>query len=580
MTDLAHKREAILTALERLLEWPEITRSPQLARFLDYIVRRTLDGDETSIKAYSIAVDVFGRGADFDPQADPIVRVQARRLRALLETYYTGPGRDDPTQIRLPVGRYVPDFVFAGELAGSTEAAPEAQAKASTKSATSQLPLTWYALALIAVVAATTAYAISSWGPGKERTDVLQRPSVTVVEFQNLAPGGSSPPQVAGLAVELVTDLDEFQDLTVRYGGGGEANAAMPNLPASDFVLTGIVRLDDAVMQYSAILTESRSSSVVWNQTLAVPVLEAMSPQVLDKVSRSLSLVLGSPRGPLHAPARQMLAKGMPLAGMQNSYMCRVLYGLYRESGKTVDAEQASACYAGLPEIDRGTPVALAASAILKAEMGVAPPADREATAQDMLDQAILLDPTNGFVWEQQARLHELEGQNTAALTDFSSSIQLNPANGDGLASFARLLALGGHLAEAEAMAHEALSSSPNPPAYYFGVPALLALRDRNFDAAREWAEHYAQSDRELGPILAVMAAQGSGNTDVVNRFLPQVLDHAAFRASGIMPRLRQRISDDALLEAVRDALARAGVPEQAMEQGAQASARTTAKTG
>jgi hypothetical protein len=154
VTDLAHKREAILTALERLLEWPEISRSPQLARFLDYIVRRTLDGDETSIKAYSIAVDVFGRGADFDPQADPIVRVQARRLRALLETYYTGPGRDDPTQIKLPVGRYVPDFVFAGEVAGSSEVAPEAQAKLSAKSATSQLPLTWYALALIAVVGA------------------------------------------------------------------------------------------------------------------------------------------------------------------------------------------------------------------------------------------------------------------------------------------------------------------------------------------------------------------------------------------------------------------------------------------
>ena len=92
MTDPAPQSEAILTALERLLAWPEIARSPQLGRFLAYIVQRTLDGNEQAIKAYSIAVDVFGRPADFDPQADPIVRVQARRLRALLDDYYSGPG--------------------------------------------------------------------------------------------------------------------------------------------------------------------------------------------------------------------------------------------------------------------------------------------------------------------------------------------------------------------------------------------------------------------------------------------------------------------------------------------------------
>ena len=63
MTDPASQREAILTALERLLAWPEIARSPQLGRFLDYIVRRTLEGNEASIKAYSIAAAWPGSGA-------------------------------------------------------------------------------------------------------------------------------------------------------------------------------------------------------------------------------------------------------------------------------------------------------------------------------------------------------------------------------------------------------------------------------------------------------------------------------------------------------------------------------------
>lgn len=111
MAEAKDDRDAVLAALDRLTAWPEMARSPQLTRFLDYIVNRRLDGDTQSIKAYSIAVDVFGRPADFDPQSDPIVRVQARRLRALLDQYYRGPGADETLQIVLPIGRYVPDFI-------------------------------------------------------------------------------------------------------------------------------------------------------------------------------------------------------------------------------------------------------------------------------------------------------------------------------------------------------------------------------------------------------------------------------------------------------------------------------------
>ena len=116
MVDDADERVLVLAALDRLTSWPEMARSPQLTRFLDYIVRRRLDGDAQSIKAYSIAVDVFGRPTDFDPQSDPIVRVQARRLRGLLDQYYRGPGAEESLRIVLPPGRYVPDFVEASSI--------------------------------------------------------------------------------------------------------------------------------------------------------------------------------------------------------------------------------------------------------------------------------------------------------------------------------------------------------------------------------------------------------------------------------------------------------------------------------
>lgn len=572
LSDPMPPREAILTALERLLAWPEISRSPQLGKFLAYIVQRTLEGNEQTIKAYSIAVDVFGRAADFDPQADPIVRVQARRLRALLDDYYRGSGISEVMQIRLPVGRYVPDFVAVPEPGENIVEPMPPRMRAPWPRWT--FSASWFALAFIALGLAMTAYALSAWQRVDDvATGAVQRPTITVVEFQNLANAAMPSPVVAGLAIELVTDLEQFGNIGARYGGGGDTNIAVSNLPTSDYILTGIVRYDGDEVQYSAILTDSRSSSVVWNHTLAVPAGEATGHGVLDRVSQSLSLVLGSPRGPLHVAARRFLASDVSVGSEGNPYLCRLLFDLYRETGGAGEAERASSCYAALPEAEQGTAAVLAARASLIAEQGTGGPAgdgergtmQRFAAAADNLEHAIGLDPISGFVWEQQARLRETQGQPALARADFSSAVQLNPASVDALAAYARLLALGGNLADAEAMARDAAEGSPSPPPWYQGVPALLALRDGDFDKAIACAELYAQADHELGPILAIMAAQRSGDRAVVNRYLPQVLDVASFRAQGVLPRLRKRIGDDALMDAIRSALIQAGVPPTAL---------------
>jgi TolB-like protein len=571
LTDPAPQSEAILTALERLLAWPEIARSPQLGRFLAYIVQRTLDGNEQAIKAYSIAVDVFGRAADFDPQADPIVRVQARRLRALLDDYYRGPGIGEVMQIHLPVGRYIPEFTAApdpGEpvVEAAARETPERQDEGA------RYGDSWFVLgAIVLGLAVVAVYALSVWWRGAPgAAGAVQRPTVTVVEFQDLATSDISPAQVAGLAIELVTDLEQFGNIDARYSAGGEAGGEGDDQATSDYVLTGIARPEGDVVQYSAILTEAQTRSVVWDHTLAVAVEDAMVADVLDTVSRSLSLVLGSPRGPLHVAARQHLAATAPDTAEINPYLCRVLFDLYRESGGAAEAERASACFHALPEPDQGSAVAVAAVAALLAEQpqtgeGAASAIDRHRGAAAELERAIGLDPLSGFVWEQQARLHEAVGELAQARGDYSSSLQLNPASVDALAAYARLLALGGNLAEAEAMARDAVDGSPNPPPWYHGVPALLALRDGDFARATADAELYAQADPELGPILAIMAAQGSGDSAVVSRYLPQVLDVAAFRAQGILPRLRERITDSQLMDSIRRALVVAGVPPAAL---------------
>jgi hypothetical protein len=106
-----HPGEAdIRAALGRIVAGPSLKKSPQLANFLTFVVDETLAGRADRIKAYNIAADALGRNENFDPQSDPIVRVEAGRLRRALAHYYANGGCDDPIVIDLPRGCYVPVF--------------------------------------------------------------------------------------------------------------------------------------------------------------------------------------------------------------------------------------------------------------------------------------------------------------------------------------------------------------------------------------------------------------------------------------------------------------------------------------
>jgi hypothetical protein len=102
--------DLVLDALERVTTSPALRRSPQLISFLSYVVREELAGRGNRIKSYTIATDALGRPSCFDPARDPIVRVEARRLRSELDAYYSGPGSADPVRITVPTGSYRPQF--------------------------------------------------------------------------------------------------------------------------------------------------------------------------------------------------------------------------------------------------------------------------------------------------------------------------------------------------------------------------------------------------------------------------------------------------------------------------------------
>ncbi|MBY8916860.1 hypothetical protein KVG22_09690 [Nitratireductor sp. R6] len=96
--------------MDALLQSPDFRASDRNRRFLRFVVEETLAGRADRIKAFTIAVDVFGRDASFDATVDPIVRIAAGQLRKSLRDYYAGPGKADPVHISIPLGAYVPVF--------------------------------------------------------------------------------------------------------------------------------------------------------------------------------------------------------------------------------------------------------------------------------------------------------------------------------------------------------------------------------------------------------------------------------------------------------------------------------------
>jgi PAS domain S-box-containing protein len=102
----------IHAALERMVASESFRTSPRLAAFLRFVTEATLRGESAHLKGYTIAVEALGRSGDFDPQKDPIVRVEAGRLRRVIQHYYAGPGAKDLLVIDVPRGHYIPTFHY------------------------------------------------------------------------------------------------------------------------------------------------------------------------------------------------------------------------------------------------------------------------------------------------------------------------------------------------------------------------------------------------------------------------------------------------------------------------------------
>jgi serine/threonine-protein kinase len=133
--------QLIQAQLERILSSPLFINSERLRRFLSYAVQRAAQGQVDQLKEYTLGLSVFDKRDSFDPRFDPIVRVEAGRLRTRLKQYYDTEGSGDPLVIDLPRGSYVPRFEPASNARPALAAfVPAADKREPTRSAIAVLP--------------------------------------------------------------------------------------------------------------------------------------------------------------------------------------------------------------------------------------------------------------------------------------------------------------------------------------------------------------------------------------------------------------------------------------------------------
>jgi len=252
--------------IERIINYPTFKGTEKQRKFLSFVVDEALEGRASQIKAYTVAVSVYGRPAHFDPQVDPIVRVEAGRLRRALDLYYLTAGKDDPVRIAIPKGGYVPTFTTFNKHPDSTDNTQASQSE--------------------------------------DRR--LGRPSIAVMPLANLTGDSTQDYFVDGLTEEFTTELARYQNFRViasqsamHFKGKQEDLKTIGKQLDVRFLLSGSVRKGTDRIKVTVQLIDTLSGTQIWsenykrelNPTSLIEIQETIASKVVGAVADQFGLI-------------------------------------------------------------------------------------------------------------------------------------------------------------------------------------------------------------------------------------------------------------------------------------------------
>ena len=475
--------------LDRLLTDSRFHGTERARNILLYLAGRHFDGTEGSVKAYAIALDVFGRSSDFDPATDPIVRIEISRLRAALAQYYEAFGGESDIVISLPKGNYVTVFTRTTpvdappEKSASDTEQDESRGQPEARSTVHPFPVIAHrakhfarpnrvsSAAVVCALILITAMAV--WR--SDRPVLVSKPTVSVTI--------SSPqPELTGEATQtrdmLLTALTQFQTLTVALDKPHRATAAgrTSERSSSDYTieLKYYGDSDDRSVWWQ--VADTRSGDLLKAGIERIDA-EGKSPLVIkaDIVS-VLARRFASTRGVINT----ILAHAWPEDALGNACVLRAEYQL--DVGEPAGFAGVRRC---LEETVALAPSDADAIALLSratvAASGPRPSPAELSHALQLARRAAAVAPLSDRAQVALMLAQFQSGQTRAAIDAGNRALALNPDSPEAAGKLALVLFLSGYFEAGAALAGDASGFTETAPRDASLVLALDAYRRRDW---------------------------------------------------------------------------------------------------
>jgi len=476
--------------LERILQSPGFARNERLSRFLRMVIERHLEGRDDELKESLIALEVFGRPADYDPKRDPVVRAEASRLRARIAEYYQNEGKHDPLVIEIPKGGYTPRFRQVGATDGvASPVIPDAGKPRRTR-----LRLTVGLVSAAVLLIASTVW----WWLGHKSAPI----PIAVLPLENLSHDPASDYFADGLTDELIRNLAMIEGLSPR---SRTSSFAFKNKPRDvreigkrlsvEYIVEGSVLRAGQQLRINAQLVRTRDDFAVWSGKYDQEVTDILAIQ--DEISRSivntLRLKLGRGRRRYETSAEAydlyLRARSVNNAGTGSTIESIPLF----EQAIAKDAAFAPA-YGGL-------------AAAYGYESGVFD-ADQDdlAKMRTAAERAVALDPLLPEAYDGLGAAHARDAEWKKSETSFRRAIELDPSNSNARSDFAMSLLLPlGRTEEAVQQMRTAEKSDPLSPR----VQSIFAYVLLSAGFYNEAAPHCERAADRLECLGRVRISQG-----------------------------------------------------------------------
>ena len=550
----------------------------------------TLAGRGDRVKSYTIAVDVFGRGADFDSASDSIVRTEATRLRGALAKYYAGYGADDPIRILFPPGSYVPQFerraapksapIDAFEAPGASQPLPIEAAPIPVPAAVSistprlipvaapargrVLAMAAFALLALALVAAFATQAFHRWSSGKS---ALVVPTVVVATTQSIGDDPKMPTVAAGLMQSLALALSRYNGLAVARATERQPAdvivAREQGKAGTLYVLEFSVDSEAARLRFRWRLIDAADQTVLWSDQVDEAVSGSSNLDVEDQIADGVARVVGV-RGGILTLTEQHKQTKHATAG----YSCVLRALSYTASLSVTLHAQVRDCLEQTVAQDPDYAEALALLSYVYVDEdrnGFNPQGSKTeilARALEASDRAVKLAPTSSLVQQMRSTVFFQLGDFPSFEAAARKAIELNPGNPARRILFGNRLFILGRYDEGAALVRDGLALEPFPSAVEHGFSLLDSYRTGNYRAAADEAATLdIDPDFYFLPVIIAATYGELGDQSAAALSVAKVLKLRPDYAETFRADWRNRRFQEDFIDKVADGLRKAGLP-------------------